>query len=325
MLGLVQQRNGVSAGLIASAADDLPCNMPVAWCEDAAALHAAVAVSVPLIVIPGHDRGAAVLDMATAKLSGQEVALVRIRSTPASPLSVGQVVAQLMGGTDHDPGGRQDARGLLRALHARNPDARRLVVAVEGAHTLAAPVTSLLRRLSHVSMPVGPQVQIVFVGGVQCYVMLAEDRFRAIREAVRSEVEADLATRCRRMVRPSRRSGAAAMGFAAIMSAAVLAPHWYELASRSWTVAILPPPALAALPRGSEQPYVEEVAVAPLPRFNDPDTRSASKRRKAEAIVAPPGKPARRQSQAEQDRALMDYITHRASPTPARAGTPPTH
>ena len=171
--------------------DDLPPGVCTAWCGDAATLRAAMRAGTPVMVVPGQADGTAVLDHEVAefgKAGPEEAAVVRVGSSEAAPLSVGQVVGALGGaaGDAHDD--ERDGAALKRVLVRRGQGTRQLLVVVDGAETAGAGTLSFLRRLPGCAAgAVGaPEVRVAFAGGPGLYMQLADERIGALR----AEIEA---------------------------------------------------------------------------------------------------------------------------------------
>lgn len=116
-----------------------------------------------------NERGvvrAAVLDALVIGLADADVTIVRIRNSAPGSLSVGRLVALIVGGRYTTPTARLE-ESLERVVHVLTAQARRgtrLVLIVEDADTLEGPARAMLKLLPNLPREQSPNAQVLLVG-----------------------------------------------------------------------------------------------------------------------------------------------------------------
>lgn len=300
-------------------ASAIPPGVSTAWCSDAVMLQAAVKAGAPFIVVPHGPAGAAILDAAAAKLRGS-AAFTRITCPDGKPWSANEVATAILGGRADDENGER----LVARVLAERSRAPHLLVAVDGADKLAPDALTFLQRLTEVRLPGAPAVQVAFPGGAEFYVLLADERFHAIREEVRSEVGPDAEYDPNApAVSPltGRQRAGMAVGLMTVCGLLVgpFVP-WKALpALGARTVA--PPVAVAqAVPTPPPEPVVL-AAAAPAPAEDMASVR-ARLRREFETSLTARGPSARRLSVVERERLFRAYMARQQVSVPHPIAAP---
>ena len=299
-------------------ASAIPPGVSTAWCSDAVMLQAAVKSGAPFIVVPRGRMGAAILDAAAAKLRGG-AAFTRITCPDGKPWSASEVATAILGGHADDENGER----LVARVLAERSRAPHLLVAVDGADRLSPDALAFLQRLTEVRLPGAPAVQVAFPGGAEFYVLLAEERFHAIREEVRSEigVEAEYAPNAP-AVSPltGRQRAGLAVGLMTVCGLLVGPFVPWKVLPAFGTRAVAPPVAVAqAVPTPPPEPVV--LAAAPAPAEDMASVR-ARLRREFETSLAARGTSARRMSVVERERLFRAYMARQQVSLPHPIAAP---
>ena len=298
--------------------DTIPSKVSTAWCGDAVTLQAAIKAGVPFIVVPRGAEGAALLQAATARL-GESVSITHTGRSTGKTLSASQVVTALGGGTDPDG----EASSVARALVERGCEAKHILVVVDEAGKLSIEALAFLHRLSEVRTADAPAVQLAFSGGSSFFMLLADGRFNAIRENLRSEVGADFeydpnAPEVASLTGGQRAGMAVGMMTVFCLMVAPLVP-WHTLPSFEGhaTTAIQVAEAPVTPP-----PNAVLVTMATVASVENSPEMLARQKQEFSAALEARGPAARHLSQAERDRLFRNYMARHQEPV-VRSGMMP--